>query len=205
VGRWVRTWGALAATLVATMMVATPASADLFIFNAGPGGNLNGFTVSASGTMGCASSPYCAASDTGLGEKGIVVGGGPYADCNFTFHYHGELFGQPDPAPNGCGWGPLMEYAPAQKEIQLVSDAITYEARAGEAKTPKQARELLAASVLSLGGLPDNGFVEDAEDLDHDAFKALKAKKYKKFGKKLRKAVLAKQAYFDSFFQPQLR
>ncbi len=62
-----------------------------------------GFILSGTGTCGfgpCVDTPE-------LGAIGLIAEG-HFDDCEcteFAGHYHGTLFGIPDPDPNGCGWG----------------------------------------------------------------------------------------------------
>jgi len=50
-------------------------------------------------------------------EGSIAFGHFPDCECTgFDGHYHGTLFGKPDPAPGNCGWGCVLEIAATRSE-----------------------------------------------------------------------------------------
>ena len=58
------------------------------------------------------------------GAEGFL---GPVApDCPFV-HYHGRLFGRPDPAPNACGWGQVILARQASEVLYDIAKAIDSE------------------------------------------------------------------------------
>src|SRR5687767_4005137 len=111
-----------------------------FVFDGGPGSPLNGIVLSVDGPAGCAPQ-YCLVNEPDIGADGGVIGGGPYPDCPHGYHYHGFLFGRPDPA-TGCGWGPVTELSivAAGAVVQNASVAITLEEAALLSRKPKTAR-----------------------------------------------------------------
>src|SRR5436190_6644145 len=66
-----------------------------------------GFIVGGTGT--CGFGPCAGNSDV---DAAGFIAEGHFDDCECTDHaghYHGTLFGIPDPDPNGCGWGCVDE------------------------------------------------------------------------------------------------
>ena len=76
-----------------------------------------GFILSGTGNCGfgpCIDNPE-------LGAEGFIAEG-HFDDCEcteFAGHYHGTLFGIPDPDPNGCGWGCVIRAPCNLNEAQL--------------------------------------------------------------------------------------
>jgi len=117
----------------------------------------------------------------------VVVG--PFEHCACLYHYHGTLFGKPDPDPEHCGWGCVVRCSAAAAlvpALEPLSDAIMSE---------EDAREFILE-----GTDPD---IEDAIDALEDSLDALsvllpapgpaaaaakKGGKLKQFKKKIKKA-----------------
>lgn len=205
-------WVLLGTTLLGGLAFASPASAADVFFSGPPGNSTNGLMLStAVGPPGCAPAPYCSVVDGGLGADGRVVGGGPYDDCPFQYHYHGTLFGQPDPNINGCGWGVLIP-EPLPPGALLMSEAITFETRAIRTERPGTAENYVGDSVEKLkaaepftGETPQ---LDAAIALDKKAKKLLdkiqdedeknKGKKERKAKDLLEEALTMKVPLFDS-------
>jgi hypothetical protein len=146
--------------VVSALAFCAPVSAETFVIAHAPLYPYNGLALGATGPSGCPA-PYCSVASDDLDATGRVVGGGPYPDCDAVYHYHGTLFGQPDPAPNGCGWGEVLPITSLQSEAAVVSSAITLETDALRTKNPHQAKHATGAALSDLKSLSDH-----SENLD---------------------------------------
>ena len=91
--------------------------------------------------------------DPEIGADGAIVGCGPYPDCMHEFHYHGELFGDGDPAPDGCGWGEAFPYQGQPPDVTNSAEAITHESDALETNNPASARRDTRQALADLADL----------------------------------------------------
>jgi hypothetical protein len=53
----------------------------------------------------------------------VIVGAADGGHCKCTHHYHGTLYGFPDPAPSGCGWGCAIPAGEATQQIRDLAEA----------------------------------------------------------------------------------
>lgn len=179
-----------AAVVVALALAATTSAADepnarqatqKFMFKDFEAGALDGLVLEASGGAGCPA-PYCEVFQTSVGASGRVVGGGPYPDCAAGYHYHGVLFGMPDPATNGCGWGRVVEFPGfLSQTAQDLAISITTETEATVAAKPQKGLKLVKSAIAGLNEVLPNLFndlgsatlIHEAKDLDQKAQKVL--------------------------------
>jgi hypothetical protein len=116
---------------------------------------------------------HAALQRTVVGELNPTTGAdGVIADAHKGFcdclHFHGDIFGLPDPDPEHCGWGCVIAFNDAPDAVQTLSAAIMRETRA--------LKKLTQQNPDDAGALKD---LEDArEDLKEfkDQLKALEAK-----------------------------
>jgi hypothetical protein len=172
--------------------------AQNFVFSGGPGAPLNGLVVSGNGPAGCAQQ-YCLVKEETLGADGAVIGGGPYADCDAAYHYHGFLFDEPD-LPLGCGWGSVTPFGPDEPStVRGTAIAITLETAAIHVAKPKRARDQLGVGIQQLEAAAQNPALDvqsaaqlaQALDLDLQADAQLgkaAAKRGKQRKKRMKKA-----------------
>ena len=124
--------------------------AQNFIFDGGPGAPLNGLVISGLGPSGCVNPLYCIVKEDTLGAEGAVVGGGPFADCNAEYHYHGFLFDESD-QPFGCGWGTVSVFGGDEPAVvRGTAIAITLGTAAHFLDKPKSARQQLSVGTQQL-------------------------------------------------------
>jgi hypothetical protein len=209
----------LAATLAAFLALTAAASAasNPVVIRSGPGEGV---------ILHPESTTLIVGADRGdklLGAKGFIAGAAP--DCPFQpGHYHGTLFGKPDPAPDACGWGPIIGLDQLTDVVQDITQLITRETYALRRKTVSRAKKDLGKASSSMGAisniredLQDSSIPQDRKDAmsklidefvkqDHVAIKhldkaaAAKTKKGRERRKRLarrriRKALEAKRAF----------
>ena len=91
--------------------------------------------------------------DQRLGASGFVfLCANCPPDCPYQ-HYHGRLFGQADPHPDNCGWGPVRLYGESDGLLQDAATAITDEWLAVRQPTPDAALVGLRGAGRALGRL----------------------------------------------------
>ena len=148
-------WLVSGALAVVSLALAPAANAETFVIANGPGYAQNGLMLDATGPSGCPA-PYCNVVMDDLEAVGKVVGDGPYPDCGAVYHYHGVLLNKPDPAPDGCGWGPVVPSTDFGSDVVATASAITLETDALLTTNPHHAKHATGAALSDLKSLSDH-------------------------------------------------